>query len=275
MEYQNSHERSFTPRYYEMDRHGAVTPLTMLSLFEETAFSHCDDTDWSVYRLREEGFGWVLLNGAFRMKRYPRYKESFTIETRLAAARLFYGLREFVVKDGSGEEIGGARSLWSFYDVERRRPARILDPILKAWGHDPSALCDRAPQPDDPPGLGRVDAVRVYDVRFSDIDTNGHVNNVKYLEWALEALSADVRDGFMLHALDGWYLHQVMYGQRVLPAVEERPFGTGFRGGLSGASADSASRRFDLAVYEVTASGAAAPRLVSCARSCWKARPQS
>ncbi len=260
MENAKAHTRGFLPRYYEMDRHGAVTPLTMLSLFEETGFSHCEESGWDVFRLRSEGFGWVLLNGSFRMYRYPRYKEPFTIETRLAAARAFYGLRDFVVRVSSGDIVGTARSLWTFYDVERRRPARIPGAILEAWRHDPSAPCAREDPPDDAPGPDCLDPLRAYDVRYSDIDTNGHVNNVNYLEWALEAVPAEVLDGYTLAAVDGWYLHQVRHGCRVKPAVREREPIVG------------GPRSFDLAVYDTGFAGSGEARLVSCARSAWLRR---
>jgi len=35
--------------------------------------------------------------------------------------------------------------------------------------------------------LEQADRARHFDVRFSDLDVNQHVNNVRYVEWALEA----------------------------------------------------------------------------------------
>ncbi len=65
------HVRPYRLRYYEMDTWGEATPLTMLNLFEETAFTHCEESGWDVYRLRKNGYGWILLRGSVEMYRYP------------------------------------------------------------------------------------------------------------------------------------------------------------------------------------------------------------
>lgn len=225
MENAATHVRAFTPRYYEMDRFGNATPLTMLSLFEETAFTHCEETEFGVYRLREEGLGWVLLHGTCRFLRYPRFREAFTVETRIVAARRFYGLREFVVRDVAGAELGSCRSMWTFYDVDRRRPVPIPGELLSRWGCDPSVPLTRSTPAFEPPEASRVDPSRRYEVRISDIDTNGHVNNVNYLEWALESVPREVHDSHVLTLIQGVYRHQVTYGQTVSVAREDRSGG--------------------------------------------------
>jgi acyl-ACP thioesterase len=233
----------------------------MLSLFEETAFTHCEDTGQSVYELRDKGFGWVLLHGSFRMRHYPTYREAFTVETRLVAARRFYGLREFVVRDETGAVIGASDSVWAFYDVERRRPAPIHDWILRAWHHDPSVPLMREKPDFDPPGADRIDPARSYNVRISDIDTNGHVNNVNYLEWALEAVPLNVHEDYTLAFVEGVYRHQVAYGQTVRIARDDR----------SGADESLA---YSLAVYaEEVSANPGTPRPVAYARTVWAPRP--
>lgn len=255
MDYSPRHARAYKPRYCELDERGEVTPAAMMALFEETAVSHCDVTGWDVFRLRREGFGWILLEGGFEMTRYPRYGERFTIETWLSGARLFYGLRGFEVKGDDGSTIGRAWSLWTFYDLARRRPAPVLDDILAAWKPDPavspsrrstrtagdeSASCPPIPSPK-----------AAIEVRPLDIDTNGHVNNVRYLEWAVGAVPATVRDGYRLSSVEGRYLHEVKEGRRVVPASfplpddgDARAFGLGVYDAESGTAAAVASSRW-------------------------------
>lgn len=62
-EYSPRISRAYTPRYAEMDDDGVVTPVAMMGLFEETAVAHCDEAGWDVYRLRREGYGWMMLEG--------------------------------------------------------------------------------------------------------------------------------------------------------------------------------------------------------------------
>ena len=278
------HERSFDLRYYEMDRHGEATPVTLSSLLEESAFTHCEAAGWDVYRLVAAGYGWILLRGCLDMRRYPAYRESFRVETWLSAARRFYGTREYRVVSASGEELGYARSLWVFYSLERQRPVPILDEILRAWAPNgvqagPLRL-DEVEGPPDPrigsePPAGleatalraagadktaapatRFDALRErsFDVRLSEIDTNGHVNNVNYLAWALEAVDARTMDERFLARVSGQYKHEVTFGSTVRPVAV--PEGDGFRHGVYAAPA-----------------GGGPEYLAAAARSSWRPRP--
>ncbi|MBU0929006.1 MAG: acyl-ACP thioesterase [Spirochaetes bacterium] len=271
METSPRHARAFKPRYSELDDRGETTPTAMMGLFEDAAFSHCEDTGWDVFRLRDSGFGWILLEGGFEMSRYPRYKEPFTVETWLSGARAFYGLRGFEVKDGSGAAIGRARSLWVFYDLERRRPAPVLPEILAAWRPDPLVVPSRGQggvaAGGEPVGLP-PGSPSSFDVRALDIDTNGHVNNVRYLEWALEAVPGNVREGARLSAISGRFIQEVVRGQSVTPVSERR------------AGSEGSSAIYRLAVYAsgpagpVAAAGPASdePAVAACASSSWTPR---
>jgi acyl-ACP thioesterase len=214
------HVRSFNLRYYEMDSWGQATPLTILNLLEEAAFTHCDVSGWDIYRLRRNGFGWVLLRGSVQMTRYPCHRESFTVETWMSKARAFYGEREYLIRDSAGEVLCAARSLWIFYSLERKRPIPVLPEIVSAWAPEGTRSTEQDLVDVVSPGPEWIDLTRMYDVRGSDIDTNGHVNNVNYLEWALESVPREVHDGFQLMRVDGQYRKEVYYGERVSPALE-------------------------------------------------------
>jgi medium-chain acyl-[acyl-carrier-protein] hydrolase len=217
------HTRTYRLRYYEMNAWGEATPLTILNLFEETAFTHCEKSGWDVYKLRANGLGWVLLRGCVQMKRYPAHREDITVETWMSASRLFYGQREYVLRGDRGDVMGAARSLWLFYSLERKRPIPVLPEILAAWGPEGTRSIDKELEEVSAPGLSCIDATRMYDVRGSDIDTNGHVNNINYMEWALEAVPREVYDTCTMMSAEGQYIKEVRYGQRVWPALQALP----------------------------------------------------
>jgi acyl-ACP thioesterase len=212
------HARSFVPRYSELGERGDVSPPALLNILEDASFTHCDEAGWGVFRLVSAGFGWVLLRGGLEMRRYPTYREAFTVETWFSEFRRFYGSREYRIKSSSGESLGWGRSLWIFYSLERRRPVPILDEIVKAWAPDgtyagPMDLGEiEFPCPDPSAGTS-------FDVRRSDIDTNGHVNNVNYLAWALEATPPEATEGRFLASIRGQFRREVTYGSTIKAAV--------------------------------------------------------
>ncbi|HEX6982626.1 MAG TPA: acyl-ACP thioesterase domain-containing protein [Balneolaceae bacterium] len=126
-------EKQFDLRYFEMGQDGEASPVTILTLLEEAAADHCLAIGHSLYDLLEKGIGWVLLSGRMIMERYPEYKEKITIGTWLSNIKTFRGIRENIIFDEQGEIIGKAKGLWLFFDIKKRRPARIFDDILKKW----------------------------------------------------------------------------------------------------------------------------------------------
>ncbi|QQO07436.1 acyl-[acyl-carrier-protein] thioesterase [Breznakiella homolactica] len=211
-------KKSFSPRYYEMDTNGEVKPTTMMALFEETAAAHCQAAGWDMFSLKEDGYGWVLLEGGFRMFRYPRNGEYFTVETWADAAHLFYGRRNFAVKDEQGRIIGKAHSLWSFFNVDEKRPAPIKQEFLDIWKPKEQKDLKRRRPGGDPPELHPYAAP--YTVRSLDLDTNGHVNNVRYLEWAIESVQEEIRNTYVLSSVEGRFIHEVRKGQQVRSVAE-------------------------------------------------------
>jgi medium-chain acyl-[acyl-carrier-protein] hydrolase len=216
----NVHARSFDLRYSEMDGRGEATPVAMLGLMEEAAFTHCEETGWSVPKLLDAGYGWILLRGGLEMAAYPEYGKRFTIETWCSETRRFYGAREYRIKAQDGTVLGWARSLWVFYGLERRRPVPVLDDIVKAWAPDGVEAGPMELGEVGFPGAPAAELLPRFEVRRSDIDTNGHVHNLNYLSWALEALPQDLRDGAYLSSLRGHYRREVTLGSTISAAFE-------------------------------------------------------
>lgn len=273
---ENAHRRDFRLRYSEVDNRGELSPVALLDLLEEAASSHCDESGWSVFRLMGEGYGWVLLRGGFEVDRYPRYREDFGIETWVSRTKRFEAFREYRIRSSSGELLGRARGLWLFYDIGRRRPASIFDEILAAWRPGGPAASDlplsEVEGPAEASLAGALGSEEDFAVRRSDIDTNGHVNNVVYLSWALEALPPELRERFRLSAIRGQFKRELRLGGSAVPLCADEGGGR-FRLGIVASPdsrAGSGSRASSAAPSEAAA--AEGPYLAAAAESLWKPR---
>src|SRR5699024_6296526 len=175
-------EKQFELRYFEMDQQGEASPVTILTLLEETAADHCLAIKHSLYDLLRQGIGWVLLSGRMVMERYPLYKEKITIRTWLSDFKTFRGIRENIIFDEQGDIIGRAKGLWLFFDIKRRRPARVFDEILERWTINPEkSIENRTNRKVEP--IASAKYRNEFLVRRFDMDSNEHVNNLRYLQW--------------------------------------------------------------------------------------------
>lgn len=218
----NYFDKQFELRYFEMNELGIASPTTMLTLLEETAAEHCFAIDHSLYQLADQNIGWVLISGVLQMERYPRYKEKITIRTWLSNYTMIKGHRENLIYDEQGIIIGRARGLWIFFDINRRRPVQIFDDIIEKWSfcnvesinHNISKKIKSVESPQ-------------YELKFRihkyDTDMIKHVNNIRYLQWAIESIPDNIIDEYYLHSLDGRFISEAHYGQTVISVSKNDP----------------------------------------------------
>ncbi len=215
----NYYEKRFELRYFEMNKFGEALSTTVLTLLEETAADHCYSIDHSLYDLEKQNIGWVLLSGVMKMERYPKYKEKITIRTWLSSYSLVKGFRENIIYDEQGKIIGVAKGQWVFFDILRRRPIRIFDDIKEKWSFYPEECI----QYDIKKKLEVIDTgqyIKEFKINRFDVDTNQHVNNIRYLQWMMESIPNEVNDNYYLHAIDGRFIAEAQYGDTIKSFTE-------------------------------------------------------
>ena len=93
--------------------------------------------------------------------------------------------RNFAIIDKEGKKIGYARSVWAMISMNTRKPADLL--ALHS-GSIVDYVCDE-PCPIEKPSRIKVaskEPVAALVAKYSDIDINGHVNSIRYIEHILD-----------------------------------------------------------------------------------------
>jgi acyl-ACP thioesterase len=215
-------EKVFTVHYYELDEHGLVRPTTYLNYLQDAAGGHARRLGVAVADLRELRLTWVLSRIHLVIDRYLRREETVTVRTWPSSREGRFSCREFELFDRQGEIVARATSSWAVLDVVSRRPIRLdrlpVYPLTprRAVADDFATL----------PKLARADAEEEFTVRRYDLDVNRHANNVAYVNWALEAVPAQLTENFRLASLEVGYRAEAFAGDRVLARVgshEQRP----------------------------------------------------
>lgn len=109
--------------------------------------------------------------------------ESVTLYTWVDEVGKLFTSRCFELVNGEGKTFGFARSIWAAIDMETRRPTLLDVEGLSAY------ITDR-PCPIEKPGkIAPVEnntSGEPYRVKYSDLDVNGHLNSIKYMEHLLD-----------------------------------------------------------------------------------------
>lgn len=206
---------TFRARFYEVGPDGCITLQALVNYFQEAAANHAADLGVGMEHLFARGQSWMLSRFFVQLSRFPAWKEPVTVETWPAGNERMFALRHFRLRSGEAE-LGFGASAWLLIDLGRRRPlrpdiARDLDVPGPAID-----LAHRLP--------GRVEAPtaraceRVFHVRASDLDMNRHVNNVAYMDWALEAVPPETRQARRLRSLQVEFLAECGQGEQIVSA---------------------------------------------------------
>ena len=153
---------------------------------------HSTDRGFGMRYLLTIQRSWVLSRLAIEMEEMPRMYTKFNVETWVESAMRYFTSRNFRVVDNDGKVYGYGRSIWAMIDTESRQPTDIFaidDGAINKWiEKDKECPIDKG---------GRVkmgdgaELVRTIDTYYNDVDINGHINSVKYIEHVLDLWDLD------------------------------------------------------------------------------------
>jgi acyl-ACP thioesterase len=209
----NIFTKEYNLRYFEMNKHGMASPTTILTLLEDTAADHCHNIGYSLYNLESQNIGWVLISGRIDMERYPKYKENIYIQTWLSKFSLVKGYRENLIIDDEGSIIGKAKGIWAFFDIENRKPVPIFEDIKTKWGINNDISTEFNINLINPKVNGKHEME--FNIYKSDVDSNKHVNNIRYFHWLIESLPDEILDNYMLENINGKFYTEAQYGEKI------------------------------------------------------------
>ena len=177
---------------------------------------HSTDRGFGMKYLMNIKRSWVLSRLAIEMDEMPAQYDHYTIETWVESAMKFFTSRNFCVSDGQGKVYGYGRSIWAMIDTETRQPTDIYsidNGAINNW-----IVADK-PCPIEKGGRVKMDRegelIGSVNVNYNDIDINGHVNSVKYIEHVLDLWDIDWYRQHRLKRFEIAYVAEAHQGDRL------------------------------------------------------------
>ncbi len=153
---------------------------------------HSDARGFGMKYLMQIKRSWVLSRLAIEMDEMPQMYTKFKVETWVESAMKFFTSRNFRVVDDNGKVYGYGRSIWAMIDTESRQPTDIYaidNGAIENW------IVKDKECPIDKGGRVKMDdsaqLVAQVETKYNDVDINGHINSVKYIEHVLDLWDLD------------------------------------------------------------------------------------
>lgn len=178
---------------------------------------HSNDRGYGMHYLQSINKTWVLSRLAIEMTERPKAYDEFSIETWVEAAMKFFTSRNFAVSSRDNSRIYGyGRSIWAMIDTQTRQPVDLFgvrDGLIMEY-IETDKEC-----PIVKPGRVKMnkdaELVRSIDTYYNDVDVNGHINSVKYIEHILDLFDLEWYRSHSLKRFEIAYVAESYQGDRL------------------------------------------------------------
>jgi acyl-ACP thioesterase len=208
MERQAVWSESCAVRFGAIDKSDTMTLDMALNLFQEAAISHAENLGVGREAMARTNQVWILSRMSTLINRRPQYGETVTVRTWPRGGEKLFALRDFDMRDAADNPVIQARSCWLIIDMEKRRPLRpqsIMDNLPQNEGQD--ALDAAVNLTERPSSLQKIAERQAL---YTDMDYNGHVNNVSYIRWIEDTIDPALLEQAARMRLDINYLNEIL-----------------------------------------------------------------
>ena len=202
-----SMQRSINFSY--IDNRGISRPSALFDLMQDIATDHAYALHLDKDTLH---IFWVLSRMQIHQVRPFVPCEIIHFSTMLSGCKGVTWYRSFSFTDEKGQTVAQGASSWVMLDPQSHRILRPKDM--------PAAAEYVVPPPEDfivPNKLTHQANVahHVHTVRYSDLDVNCHLNNVKTVDLIADTLELDRRDGLFVSDMQVNYTAQCLQGEQI------------------------------------------------------------
>lgn len=165
----------------------------ILEIFENIGTHHSDTVGYGVNDIDKNGFSWILLDWKLKVLKRPKYGQVINVNTWGKQAQRTYTYRDFEMYDEENNLCAIATSKWAIIDIHTGKILRLTNEIIDKYNIEEKNVFEDE----------KLDKINIngnclstfdYKVLRKDIDLNGHMHNLYYLDLAYEVLPKEIFD---------------------------------------------------------------------------------
>ncbi|KAG2713201.1 hypothetical protein I3843_04G156400 [Carya illinoinensis] len=204
--------QNFSIRSYEIGADRTASIETLMNHLQETALNHVKGAG-----LLGDGFGstpemckknliWVVTRMQVVVDRYPTWGDVVQVDTWASPSGKNGMRRDWVLLDSkTGKTLTRASSIWVMMNKQTRKLSKIPEEVrgeIEPYFMDTVPVVEEDSRKLQKLDDNTADYVRTgLSPRWSDLDVNQHVNNVKYIGWILESAPLPILESYELSAM--------------------------------------------------------------------------
>jgi acyl-ACP thioesterase len=203
-------------RFGAIDKSDRLTLNAVFQFFQEAAISHAENLGVGREDMARTGQVWILSRITALIDRRPKYRETVTVRSWPRGGEKLFAMRDFDIRDAEDIPAVSARSAWIIVDMEKRRPLRpqsVMDSLPQNEGLQ--ALSQEAGGAAALVQRNNLQKASERKALYTDVDYNGHVNNVRYVQWIEDTVDPLLLEKAERMRLDINYMNEILGGEVV------------------------------------------------------------
>lgn len=192
-----------------------ILPSSILDLFQDVAGEHAKTLGVGYYDLLPENKCWMILRLRYEVVRQPKMFSSVIVRTWPVESKRIEFDRDYIISDTEGNLLIKGTTAWAILDVADRAKPQLVMAKDFDLGLD-EYISERALEGKFERLAPKFEADGVpFTTKsgYTDIDTNGHVNNTKYANFILDALDLPAEKEISSFRID--FLKEIMSGSEI------------------------------------------------------------
>lgn len=195
--------KNFHVHSYDLDSSMNLRPARLMDMFSEIAWIHANHLGFGFEDLKQRNQIWVLGSASIRFHKPVKWGTDVQVYTHISGQKAFYYHRDLALQSLDGKTTyADCRTRWIVLNAETRKPVRHVEL--------PEGLPETlTPMFDDAfPKITAVEPTTKASNTISlvalrdDHDQNFHINNGRYIAWALECYEPEYMANNSLSRID-------------------------------------------------------------------------
>lgn len=186
-------EREFFVGLSEIGFENKVTNRSLLAYCENMGGIHSDIAGLGLLDAPKTRKGWVLLNWKMKIFERPLYGTTLKVRTWSKGNDRLYAYRDFEIMDEKENIVAIVTSRWVLIDLDKKHFIKFTDfPIEHLYEKEDKSVFDI----DFPKVIEPSNYIKSCEILVTNdlIDTNEHVHNLNYINFANQLLDVDIEN---------------------------------------------------------------------------------
>lgn len=209
-----TYSEKYLIKYSDIGKSNKLNLKSLTNYLQEVACAHSDLVGYGLNDTPKTHTAWLLLDWKVKMFSHPKHREEITINTWPKSFQKFYSYRDFEILDSNNNIIGLASSKWLLINTETKKIEKVSTSMANDFGIvEKNVFEDSLEEKPKEPVI--QDLKFTYKIQRRDIDTNGHVNNLHYIDYALETLPSEIYNSIEFNNMEIHYKKEIKYGETI------------------------------------------------------------